>query len=69
VQLAIGTNNRVHHWVRDCIFDFNGMATTTNLNVLPLGSYIILLGMDLLYIHRTKVDFYGKTFACIYENE
>jgi len=38
VQLAIGTKKRVHHWVRACAFELNGMSTTTHLNVLPLGA-------------------------------
>jgi len=46
VQLATGTKKQVHHWVRSCAFDFNGMPTTTHLNVLPFGSYNMLLGMD-----------------------
>ena len=60
VQLATGTKKRVHHWVRVCEFELNGIPTTTHLNVLPLGSYSILLGMDLLYLHRAKVDCYEK---------
>jgi len=55
VHLAIGTQKRVHDWVRASAFDLNGMPTATHLNVLPLGSYSMLLGMDWLYIHRTKV--------------
>lgn len=36
------------------------MPTTTHLNVIPLGSYGIILVMDWLYLHRTKMDFYEK---------
>ena len=46
MQLVIGTKKRVHHWVRACAFDLNGMPTATGLNVLQLGSYIMFLGMD-----------------------
>jgi len=45
------------------------MTTSTHSNVLPLGSYIILLGMDWLYLHRTKVDFYDKAIECLDDNE
>ena len=31
-------------------------------NVLPLGSYDILIGMDWLEAHRAKLDYYNKTF-------
>jgi len=46
VKLATSTKKRVHHWVRSFAFDLNSMHTTTHLNVLSLGSYNILLGMD-----------------------
>lgn len=68
MQLAIGTKKRVHYWVRACAFDLNGMSTATHLNVLPLGSYNMLLGMDWLYLHRTKVDCYDKEIECVDDN-
>ena len=37
VQLAIGTKKRVHHLVRACAFDLNGIPTATHLSVLLLG--------------------------------
>ncbi len=48
-----------------CAFEINGVSTSIHLNVLPLGSYSILLGMDLLFIHRNKVDCYAKTIECL----
>lgn len=68
VQFPIGTKKRFHHWERACAFDLNGMPTTTQLNVLPLGSYSMLLGMDFLYLHRTKVDCYDKSIECVDDN-
>jgi len=41
------------------------MPTLTHLNVLPLGSYNMILGKDWLYIHRTKVDYYEKASECL----
>lgn len=46
VQLAICTKKMVHHWVRSCAFELINMSTSTHLNVFPLGSYSMLLGMD-----------------------
>lgn len=66
VQLAIGTKKRVHHWVR--AFELNGMSTSMHINVLPLGSYNMLLGMDWLYLHRNKVDCYQKDIESLHEN-
>ena len=56
VQLATSTKKRIHHWVRVCAFELNGMPSSTHLNVITLGSYNMLLGMDWLYLHREKVD-------------
>ena len=47
------------------MFELNGMPTSKLLNVPPLGSYNMLLGMDWFYIHRTKVDFYDKSIECL----
>jgi len=46
VWLDTGTKKRVHHWVKDYAFELNGMPTSSHLNVLPLGPYNMLLGMD-----------------------
>ena len=45
----------------------NGFVTYVDLNVLPLGSYDVLIGMDLLEAHRVKLDCYNKTFECTNE--
>lgn len=63
--MATRTKRRVHHWVRSCAFNLNGMPTTTHINVFPFVSYSILLGMDWLFTHRTKVDFYDKAIDCL----
>ena len=44
------------------------MSTSEHLNIFPLGSYNMLLGMDWLYLHRTKVDFYDKSIECLDDN-
>jgi hypothetical protein len=38
-----------------------------NLNILPLGSYDLLINMDWLDSHKTNLDCYSKTLDC--ENE
>ena len=50
LKLATSIKKRFHHWVRACTFELNDMPTSTHLNVLPLGSYNILLGMDGLVV-------------------
>ena len=35
------------------------------LNVLPLGSYDVLIGMDWLKIHQVILNCFQKTFTCL----
>ena len=42
-------------------------VTCVDLNVLPLGSYDVLIGMDWLEDHRVKLDCYNKMFECMDE--
>ena len=45
----------------------DGLVTCAYLNVLALGSYDILIGMDWLEVHRVKLDCYNKNFECMDE--
>jgi hypothetical protein len=46
VQLAIGTKRKVTELVKSCSVDMGGLSTKDELNILPLGSYDCLIGMD-----------------------
>ena len=67
VQLATGTKKKVSKLVRKCPFVMDGLVTCADLNVLPLGSYDVLIGMDWLEAHKVKLDCYNKTFKCMDE--
>jgi hypothetical protein len=41
--------------------------TQETLNILPLGSYDMLIGMDWLDSYKTKLDCYNKTLECVNE--
>ena len=45
----------------------NGLVTCVDLNVPPLGSYDVLIGMDWLEAHKVKLDYYNKAFECLDE--
>ena len=47
----------------------NDFKTTVKLNVLPLGSYDILIGMDWLEQHKVVLNCFDKTFTCVNNNE
>jgi hypothetical protein len=67
VQLVTGTKRKVTEVIPACQFVISGFPTQANLNILPLGLYDLLIGMDWLDAHKTKLDFYCKTLEC--ENE
>ena len=50
-----------------CPLFMDGLLTCVDLNVLPLGSYGVFIGMDWLEAHREKLDCYNKTFECLDE--
>eukprot|EP00253_Pinus_taeda_P011976 PITA_11976 len=67
VQLATGAKRRVVAKIKDCAFTIAGQPVMEDLNVLPLGSYDILIGMDWLEKHWSLVD-YSKDKTAILNN-
>ena len=67
VQLVTGTKRRVSELVEKFPLVMNGLITCVDMNVLPLGSYDFLIGMDWLEAHRVKLDCYNKNFECMNE--
>jgi hypothetical protein len=51
--------------VLSCSISLNGMNTSMDLNIIPLGSYDILIGMDWLDKHHTILYCHNKTFTCL----
>lgn len=43
----------------------NGVMTKTKLNILPLGSYEVLIGMDWLKKHKVIINSLDKPFTCV----
>jgi hypothetical protein len=54
VQLATRTKRKVVEVIEACPIEMNGLQTQATLNILPLGSYDVLLGMDWLAIPIRK---------------
>ena len=48
VQIATGTKRKVSEVVEKCPLVMDVLVTCADLNVIALGSYDILIGMDLL---------------------
>ena len=48
--------------MKNCDFVMDGFKMQADLNILPLGSYDLLIGMDWLEKHRVILNFYDKTY-------
>ena len=67
VQLATRTKRKIHDMVKGCSISINGVITSVDLNIIPLESYDILIGMDWLEKHHVVLDCHNKTFTCLDE--
>jgi hypothetical protein len=67
VQLATSAKRKVNDMVKSCLMDMNGLNTRENLNILPLGSYDYLIGMDWLDQHHAILYCHNKEFICLDE--
>eukprot|EP00253_Pinus_taeda_P030851 PITA_30851 len=67
VQLATGAKRWVTAKINDCPFIIADQPVTDDLNILPLGSYDILIGMDWLEKHWSLVD--CKTKVIYYRDQ
>ena len=65
VQLATRTKRKVSEVVEKCPLVMDGLVTCVDLNVLLLGSYDVLIGMDWLEAHKVKLDCYNNNFECM----
>ena len=53
--------------VEKCPLVMNGLVTWEDMDVLLLGYYDVLIGMDWLESHRVNFDCYNKAFECLDE--
>jgi hypothetical protein len=63
VQLATGTKRKVIDYISDLEFILDGQTIRTDLNILPLGSYDMIIGMDWLERHKAILNCYTKMLS------
>jgi hypothetical protein len=63
VQLATSTKRKVVDFISDFEFILDGQKIRTNLNILPLGSYDMIIRMDWLEQHRAILNYYTKILS------
>jgi hypothetical protein len=69
VQLATGTKRKVVDFISDYEFSLGSQNIKTNLNILPLGSYDVIIRMDWLEKHKAVLDCYEKSLKYKDEND
>jgi hypothetical protein len=57
----------INEVVRGCPINLNGVITNVDMNIIPLGYYDIIIGMDWLEKHHVVLNCHNKTFACLDE--
>jgi hypothetical protein len=67
VQLATGEKRKINEMVNACPLEMNGLHTKVDLNIIDLGLYNCLIGMDWLDEHHDVLDCYNKDFTCLDE--
>ena len=69
VQLATSGKIKLTCFVKECALVMDKFEIVVKRNVLPLGSYDLLIGMDWLEQHRVILNCYDKTFTCLNSDE
>ncbi|KAH9288753.1 hypothetical protein KI387_032870 [Taxus chinensis] len=64
IEMASGAKISVESLVKECVVDLGPFTTISDLHILPLGLYKVILGMDWVSTHRAKMDYYHKTITC-----
>jgi hypothetical protein len=67
VQLATRAKRKINEMVKACPMNMNGLCTRVDLNIIPLGSYDFIIGMDWLDQHHDVIDYYNKLFTFLNE--
>ena len=67
VQLATRAKRKINELVKDCQIDMNVLNKKLDVNIIPLGSYDCLIGMDWLEKHHVVLDCYKKEIKCLDE--
>ena len=67
IRLATGAKRKITEFVKMCPLEMNGLKTFADLNIIPLGSYDVLIGMYWLDAHHAILDCHDKNYNCLDE--
>ena len=63
IQLDTGEKRKVTEFIANCEVKIQDHVTMINLNILPLGSYDMIIGMDWLEKYRVVLNLFDKKFT------
>ena len=69
VQLDTGEKIKVTFFTVNCQFKIQDHQSRINLNVLPLGSYDMIIGLDFLEKYKVVLNCFDKTFTYVVEDQ
>ena len=58
MQLPTSTERKVTSYVKNCELLMNDFIMHVDLNILPLGSYDMLIGMDWIEEHGVMLNYF-----------
>ena len=56
---------KVIEFIANCEISIQNHATRINLNIFPLGSYDMIIGMDWLEKYKVVLNCFDKTFTYV----
>ena len=69
VQLATGEKRKVTDFIANYEVKIQDHVTRININIFPLESYDMLIGMDWLERHKVILNCFDKTFTYVAEHK
>ena len=66
--MATRGKRKVIEFIANCEILIQYHVTRINLNVFPLGSYDIIIGMEWLVTYKLIFNFFDKTFSYVAED-
>ena len=67
VQLSIRSKRKITKFIKVCPLEINGLKTIAELNIIPFGSYDVLIVMDWLDSHHAILDCDDKSYTYLDE--
>ena len=69
VELDTEMKRKITSMVKNCCLEMHAFHTNNDLDIIPLTSYDVLIGMDWMDKHFKFLDFHNKIIAFLDEDK